>query len=167
MQWRMLGRRGETATWTVVGDLAQSSWPAPDEAHEAREVALFGEPLRGRQRWSVRSSRPRHSFHLATNYRNSAEIYEHAAAYAERAGLAADLPTAVRRTGVPPEERSLGGADLRVAVDEAVRELLDHVAGTVGRGRAARPGGGGAAAGSPGPRTWSARPAARTHAWSP
>ena len=132
MQWRMLGRRGETATWTVVGDLAQSSWPAPDEAHEAREVALFGEPLRGRQRWSVRSSRPRHSFHLATNYRNSAEIYEHAAAYAERVGLAADLPTAVRRTGVPPEERSLAGADLRVAVDEAVRELLDHVAGTVG-----------------------------------
>ncbi len=132
MQWRMLGRRGETATWTVVGDLAQSSWPDAGEAHAAREVALFGEPLRGRQRWSVRSARPRHSFHLATNYRNSAEIYEHAAAYAERVGLAADLPTAVRRTGVPPEGRILAGADLRGAVHDAVRELLDQVEGTVG-----------------------------------
>ena len=132
MQWRMLGRRGETATWTVVGDLAQSSWPDADEAHAAREVALFGEPLRGRQRWSVRSARPRHSFHLATNYRNSAEIYEHAAAYAERVGLAADLPTAVRRTGVPPEGRTVTGASLRGAVHDAVRELLDQVEGTVG-----------------------------------
>ncbi len=132
MQWRMLGRRGEAATWTVVGDLAQSSWPDAAEAEAAREVALFGEPLQGRQRWSVRSARPRHSFHLATNYRNSAEIYEHAAAYAERAGLAADLPTAVRRTGVPPEERTLTGADPRADVEAAARELLGQVEGTVG-----------------------------------
>ena len=30
MQWRMLGRRGRHASWTVVGDPAQSSWPLPD-----------------------------------------------------------------------------------------------------------------------------------------
>ena len=35
MQWRMVGRRGRTATWTVVGDPAQSSWSDPDEAAEA------------------------------------------------------------------------------------------------------------------------------------
>ena len=29
MQWRMVGRRGRGATWTIVGDLAQSSWPVP------------------------------------------------------------------------------------------------------------------------------------------
>ena len=27
MQWRMVGRRGRTASWTIVGDPAQSSWP--------------------------------------------------------------------------------------------------------------------------------------------
>jgi DNA helicase IV len=29
MQWRMVGRRGRTASWTIVGDPAQSSWPVP------------------------------------------------------------------------------------------------------------------------------------------
>ena len=29
MQWRMVGRRGRHATWTVVGDPAQSSWSDP------------------------------------------------------------------------------------------------------------------------------------------
>ena len=46
-----------------------------------------------------------HEFHLSTNYRNSSEIYAHAAAYAERVGLDADLPTAVRSTGVEPQVR--------------------------------------------------------------
>ena len=36
MQWRMVGRRGRGATWTIVGDLAQSSWPVPAEAAAAR-----------------------------------------------------------------------------------------------------------------------------------
>ena len=27
MQWRMVGRRGRIASWTIVGDPAQSSWP--------------------------------------------------------------------------------------------------------------------------------------------
>ena len=40
MQWRMVGRRGRHATWTVVGDPAQSSWPDPAEAQAAREQAL-------------------------------------------------------------------------------------------------------------------------------
>ncbi|MDP9319399.1 MAG: AAA family ATPase, partial [Actinomycetota bacterium] len=42
MQWRMLGRRGRGASWTVVGDAAQSSWPLPAEAAAAREDALRG-----------------------------------------------------------------------------------------------------------------------------
>ena len=32
MQWRMVGRRGRAASWTIVGDPAQSSWPVPREA---------------------------------------------------------------------------------------------------------------------------------------
>jgi len=117
MQWRMVGRRGKTASWTIVGDPAQSSWPDPDEAAEARAVALEG--------------KERHEFHLSTNYRNSAEIYEYAAAYAQRVGLDADLPTAVRSTGVEPVEIT-GVSDIETATREAVLDVAGRVSGTVG-----------------------------------
>ncbi len=116
MQWRMAGRRGRSATWTVVGDPAQSSWPVPAEAARAREEAL--------------GDKARHDFHLSTNYRNSKEIYDFAAAYAGRVGLDADLPNAVRETGVGPAERTV--VDLRVGVHDAVTELVEAVEGTVG-----------------------------------
>jgi hypothetical protein len=117
MQWRMVGRRGRTASWTIVGDPAQSSWPVPSEAALARAAALEGKEL--------------HEFHLSTNYRNSSEIYEYAAAYAGRAGLDADLPTAVRSTGVPPREVPVTG-DLAAATRAAVAEMAAEVSGTVG-----------------------------------
>jgi hypothetical protein len=117
MQWRMVGRRGKTASWTIVGDPAQSSWPDPGEAAEARAVALEG--------------KERHEFHLSTNYRNSAEIYEFAAAYAQRAGLDADLPTAVRSTGVHPREVT-DVTELESATREAVLDVAGQVRGTVG-----------------------------------
>ncbi|GCD90381.1 UvrD-helicase domain-containing protein [Nocardioides sp. LS1] len=117
MQWRMVGRRGRGASWTIVGDPAQSSWPVPAESAEARAAALEGKDL--------------HEFHLSTNYRNSSEIYAYAAAYAERVGLDADLPTAVRSTGIDPKVVT-GSADLESATREAVREVAEQVAGTVG-----------------------------------
>jgi DNA helicase IV len=117
MQWRMVGRRGRAATWTIVGDPAQSSWPEPAEAAAARAAALDGKQL--------------HEFHLSTNYRNSSEIYEHAAAYAERVGLDADLPTAVRSTGVAPREVSAGD-DLEAVTRAEVEAVAGAVAGTVG-----------------------------------
>ena len=116
MQWRMVGRRGRGATWTIVGDLAQSSWPDPAEAATAREAAL--------------GSKPRHDFHLSTNYRNSSEIYEFAAEYAQRVGLNADLPDAVRSTGVAPAH--LRTDELESAVREQLGELADALEGTVG-----------------------------------
>ena len=116
MQWRMVGRRGRTATWTIVGDPAQSSWPEPAESATAREEAL--------------GDKPRHDFHLSTNYRNSSEIYDFAARYADRVGLHADLPNAVRSTGIEPEERRVD--DLAAGVREAVTELAGAVEGTVG-----------------------------------
>ena len=116
MQWRMVGRRGRAATWTIVGDLAQSSWPDPAEAATAREAAL--------------GSKPRHDFHLSTNYRNSSEIYEFAAEYAQRVGLNADLPDAVRSTGVAPAH--LRTDDLEAAVREQLGELAGSLEGTVG-----------------------------------
>ena len=120
MQWRMVGRRGRGATWTVVGDPAQSSWPDRREAVSARDAALFSGP----------GDKPRHEFHLSTNYRNSSEIYEYAAAYAERVGLDADLPDAVRSTGVAPAELEVD--DLESALREKLVELAGSLPGTVG-----------------------------------
>jgi DNA helicase IV len=120
MQWRMVGRRGRTATWTIVGDPAQSSWPVPDEAQRARTAALGS--IAGRDK-------PVHEFHLSTNYRNSAEIYQYAAAYAERVGLDADLPNAVRSTGISPRE--VVDTDLEAATRRQLGEMLEAVDGTV------------------------------------
>ena len=117
MQWRMVGRRGRTASWTIVGDPAQSSWPVPAESAAARAEALEG--------------KQQHEFHLSTNYRNSAEIYEFAAAYAQRVGLDADLPEAVRRTGEAPRELP-DTPDLESATRAAVTEAAASVQGTVG-----------------------------------
>jgi DNA helicase IV len=116
MQWRMVGRRGRTASWTIVGDPAQSSWPRPEESAAARAAALEGKQL--------------HEFHLSTNYRNSAEIYDYAAVYAERVGLDADLPTAVRSTGKEPVEVDAAG-DVEAATRQAVADIAERVSGTV------------------------------------
>ena len=117
MQWRMVGRRGRNASWTVVGDPAQSSWPTRADAEAARAEALSGKEV--------------HAFHLSTNYRNSAEIYDYAAAYAARVGLDADLPTAVRSTGVEPREVPAPD-DLEAAVRAEVVAMAAEVTGTVG-----------------------------------
>ncbi|MBR7836182.1 UvrD-helicase domain-containing protein [Actinospica durhamensis] len=110
MQWRVLGRLGRRASWTVVGDPVQSAWPDPEESRQAMELAL--------------GDQKRHRHELRTNYRNSAEIYEYAARFARRAMPDVQLPEAVRKTGFPPEEFT----DLGQAVDAA----LESVEGTVG-----------------------------------
>ncbi|WP_432252384.1 HelD family protein [Streptomyces sp. HNM1019] len=118
MQWRMIGRRGRHATWTVVGDPAQSSWSDPEEAGRARDEAL--------------GSRPRRRFTLTVNYRNPAEIAELATKVLALAMPGTPAPEAVRSTGVAP--RFVPGADGglgEAARREAVR-LLDEVDGTVG-----------------------------------
>ena len=116
MQWRMLGRRGRAATWTIVGDPAQSSWPFPEESQRARDEAL-----RSKARWR---------YHLDKNYRNSAEIYRFAAQYAERVGLEIDLPTAVRSTDVEPSVLTDSG-DVRATTVKEVDRMLAELDGTV------------------------------------
>ncbi|MET9299401.1 AAA family ATPase [Micromonospora aurantiaca] len=119
MQWRMVGRRGRLASWTVVGDPAQTAWTGdPQELDRARDQAL------GR--------RKRHRYELTTNYRNSAEIFAVAAAEIRRLYPDLPLPDAVRSTGVPPVERTVAAADLPAATVEAAEALLAQVEGTVG-----------------------------------
>ncbi|WP_053710404.1 HelD family protein [Streptomyces sp. NRRL B-3648] len=117
MQWRMVGRRGRHATWTVVGDPAQSSWSDPDEAAEARDEAL--------------GTRPRRRFQLTVNYRNPAEIAELAARVLALAMPGSEAPSAVRSTGVEPRFAVVQGSLERTVRAEAER-LLDLVDGTVG-----------------------------------
>ncbi|MEW1692384.1 HelD family protein [Streptomyces sp. NPDC091265] len=118
MQWRMVGRRGRHATWTIVGDPAQSSWSDPDEAAAARDEAL--------------GSRPRRRFTLTVNYRNPAEIAELAAKVLALAMPGMESPAAVRSTGVEPRFETVRDGDLAGAVREEARRLLGEVDGTVG-----------------------------------
>ncbi|MEV8449710.1 HelD family protein [Streptomyces parvus] len=118
MQWRMVGRRGRHATWTIVGDPAQSSWSDPDEAAAARDEAL--------------GSRPRRRFTLTVNYRNPAEIAELAAKVLALAMPGMESPAAVRSTGVVPRFEPVRDGDLAATVREEAARLLEQVDGTVG-----------------------------------
>lgn len=115
MQWRMLGRRGRVASWTIVGDEAQSSWPDPAEATAARDAALDGKPV--------------HRYRLSTNYRNSAEVYELAAKVATKTVENPDLADAVRRTGYEPEHLITTGWQAELA--DQTRAFLKQLDGTL------------------------------------
>jgi DNA helicase IV len=117
MQWRMLGRRGRWSSWTVVGDAAQASWPDPAEALLAREQA-FG-------------SKVRSLFHMDTNYRNAREIFAYASDVIRAEVPDADIPTAVRETGVDPLITSADAAGIPDAAAAAVEALRGEVKGSI------------------------------------
>lgn len=117
MQWRMLGRRGRWASWTVVGDLAQASWSDLEEAARAREEAFGSSVRRG--------------FHMDTNYRNAREIFDLAAQLIREHVPDADIPRAVRETGHEPVQLTVEADGVVGAVQEAVEELLGQVDGQV------------------------------------
>ena len=117
MQWRMLGRRGRWSSWTVVGDAAQASWPDAAEARLARDQA-FGSNVRS-------------LFHMDTNYRNAREIFAYAADVIRAEVPDADLPTAVRETGVAPITTSVSAQGIAAATADAVEALLGEVEGSV------------------------------------
>ncbi|PPK64355.1 AAA family ATPase [Actinokineospora auranticolor] len=120
MQWRMVGRRGKYASWTVVGDPVQSSWPDPPEAAQAREAA-FGGPRTQHRRFGLR-----------TNYRNSAEIFDLAGRVVRHVATEDQLPHAVRSTGVEPTIHVVDFDALTATAVDSARELLGVVDGTVG-----------------------------------
>ncbi len=118
MQWRMLRRRGAHASWTIVGDPAQSSWPDPAESDRA-VAELIGHA-------------PHRSYRLSVNYRSPAEVFTLAADVVRRAFPGADLPDAVRRTGIEPELLATAPGELTALVAERAAVLLDELPGTVG-----------------------------------
>ena len=136
MQWRMIGRRARQATWTIVGDPAQSSWIDPAEAQAAMDETIDGvarsasnEGGGGRRA----GGKQRRRFTLTTNYRNPAEIAEVAARVLARAAPGTESPNAVRSTGIHPRFVSVAAeADLGGAARAEVERLLGEVDGTVG-----------------------------------
>lgn len=116
MQWRVVGRLGEYASWTVVGDAAQASWGDPEESARAREAA-FG-------------TQPRRAFHMDTNYRNAREIFDYARDVILPLVPDADIPVAVRETGVEPIELPLS-LDVAMSVGSALDVLVGEVDGTI------------------------------------
>jgi hypothetical protein len=132
MQWRMLRRRGGSASWTIVGDPAQSSWPDAEESERAMKELVGTAPVR--------------RFRMSTNYRSPAEVFDLAAKVVVGSMPDADLPTAVRKVGHEPEllvarpaslaadqnGRDGDSAALADTVITAARDLLEAVEGTVG-----------------------------------
>ncbi|MEV7781864.1 UvrD-helicase domain-containing protein [Kitasatospora sp. NPDC088351] len=120
MQWRMIGRRARTATWTIVGDPAQSSWPFPQEAQSALDEVLSG--------------KPRRRYTLTVNYRNPAEIAEVAAKVLALAAPGTPSPSAVREVGVEPRFAAVTDPSpeaFGAAARAELERLLAEVDGTV------------------------------------
>jgi DNA helicase IV len=119
MQWRMIGRRGQYASWTVVGDPAQTAWSGdPEELDRSRDKAL--------------GTRKRNSYSLTTNYRNSSEIFAVAASVIRAILPDLPLPSAVRSTGVDPVDQVTDRASLPATVRELAEKQLADVDGTIG-----------------------------------
>lgn len=118
MQWRMLRRRGAQASWTIVGDLAQSSWPDLDEVGQAVR-SLIG-------------TAPHREFRLSVNYRSPAEVFDLASRVVRESYPNADLPRAVRSTGMEPVLQTTSESALYADLTVLIDELTEAVGGTVG-----------------------------------
>ena len=118
MQWRMLRRRGPQASWTIVGDPAQSSFPDPAQVDKAINDLIGRGPSR--------------HFHLDTNYRSPQEVFHLAGRYIIAHEPEADLPTAIRATGVLPETRVIASDGWRATLQAVVAEACALTDGTVG-----------------------------------
>lgn len=118
MQWRMLRRRGSEASWTIVGDPAQSSWPDLEETDRAVSELIGNAPNR--------------KYRLSTNYRSPAEVFDLAAQVVSRHFPNADLPNAVRTTGVDPLLLVADDEGLNDQLEQVLSELVGQVEGSIG-----------------------------------
>jgi DNA helicase IV len=82
MQWRLLVRRCPLKSFTIVGDIAQTSSVAGAKSWQSALAPMFGD------RWQLEE--------LTVNYRTPSQIAEAAARMANAAGLVVSAPKAVR-----------------------------------------------------------------------
>ena len=117
-------RRGASASWTIVGDPAQSAWTDTDEADRAIEEIIGTAPVR--------------HFRMSTNYRSPSEVFDLAARSSSQTFRMLTSP--LRRARPVFEPRLLVPADavpgdptIAAAMINVVRTLLDR-GGRYGRG---------------------------------
>lgn len=113
MQWRVLMRRCPLKSFTIVGDIAQTSSAAGSNSWQQALEPFVGE------RWQLEE--------LTVNYRTPAQIAEAAARMANAAGLVVSAPKAVREGRWAPIVDRV--PELIPALLTAVPEELDAVEG--------------------------------------
>ena len=116
MQWRMLRRRGPSASWTIVGDPAQSSWPDAAEAERAITEMIGTAPVR--------------RFRMSTNYRSPAEVFDLAAKV-----VSAGLPAGRPAPGGPLHRRASPSWPVAGRTASAASHDRPSYAGLLERGR--------------------------------
>ncbi len=113
MQWRLLARRCPMKSFTIVGDIAQSS-----RRDAAGSWASVLEPEFG-DRWRLEE--------LTVNYRSPARVMRWASQVAQAAGLEVSRPRAVREGEHAPRLTVRPGADLVALTLDAVAGERDRV----------------------------------------
>jgi DNA helicase IV len=110
MQWRLLVRRCPLKSFTIVGDIAQTSSVAGANSWQGALAPMFGD------RWQLEE--------LTVNYRTPSQIAEAAVRMANAAGLVVSAPKAVREGRWTPiiDEVSAGGV-----VDRLLEVLPEEV----------------------------------------
>lgn len=113
MQWRLLARRCPMKSFTIVGDIAQSSRRDAAGSWASVLAPEFGD------RWRLEE--------LTVNYRSPARVMRWAAQVARAAGLEVSHPRAVREGDHRPRLVTEPGGDVAALALEAVEVERDRV----------------------------------------
>ena len=113
MQWRLLARRCPMKSFTIVGDIAQSSRRDAAGSWASVLAPEFGD------RWRLEE--------LTVNYRSPARVMRWAAQVARAAGLEVSHPRAVREGDHPPRLGTEPGGDVAALALDAVEVERDRV----------------------------------------
>jgi DNA helicase IV len=115
MQWRLLVRRCPLKSFTIVGDIAQTSSVAGANSWQGALAPLFGD------RWQLEE--------LTVNYRTPSQIAEAAVRMANAAGLVVSAPKAVREGRWAPIIDEVGKGAVVGRLVEVLPEELDALDG--------------------------------------
>lgn len=115
MQWRLLIRRCPMKSFTIVGDIAQTSAASGASSWSQALEPFFGD------RFELEE--------LTVNYRTPAQIADAAVRVAQAAGLRITTPQAVREGDWPPVLTRTTADGVQEAVLAALREELEYSAG--------------------------------------
>lgn len=115
MQWRLLVRRCPMKSFTIVGDIAQTSAASGASSWSQALEPFFGE------RFELEE--------LTVNYRTPAQIADAAVRVAQAAGLRITTPQAVREGDWPPVLTKTTEAQVEATLLDALAQELEYSAG--------------------------------------